>query len=361
MKSDVRRGQRHESNIVKAIGGLMEQARPGEIYSFRILGGGYGAAQVIAAKPGGSGNWLRLLRLDVDSALPPEPSEVAASAAETAISNELDCLWVPAFVPWWAQRIGDAPVRPRAGSERYGAWEFIVIRALVARMTRAGHQVPAWSHDREPVVVDLGGRPGEMRRDSSSIDTRDLLPDVATPVNWQGLSALLRITDLTHEGADRGLLETARRLPFPRHLTWRLPQADMIDLQDTQLLEVDLLAVDRPLTVLLPPTAFALTLDGRYNLVTLDVPDLSEAFWLTLSDGTSSGLPKRSRCVASAAPPFAADRSRAARRIKRACGPYLSRRAGGHRPYRRTAGIEEPAQLYRLRYLRVWCVRQPRP
>jgi len=270
----------------------MEQARPGEIYSFRILGGGYGAAQVIAAKPGGSGNWLRLLRLDVDSALPPEPSEVAASAAETAISNELDCLWVPAFVPWWVQRIGDAPVRPRAGSERYGAWEFIVIRALVARMTRAGHQVPAWSHDREPVVVDLGGRPGEMRRDSSSIDTRDLLPDVATPVNWQGLSALLRITDLTHEGADRGLLETARRLPFLRHLTWRLPQADMIDLRETQLLEVDLLAVDRPLTVLLPPTAFALTLDGRYNLVTLDVPDLSEAFWLTLSDGTSSGLPK---------------------------------------------------------------------
>ena len=93
----------------------MGQARPGEIYSFRILGGGYSAAQVIAAKPD------ELLRLDVDGALPPEPSEVAVSAAESAIADGdeclWDCLWVSAFVPWWAQRIGEAPVRPRASSQ----------------------------------------------------------------------------------------------------------------------------------------------------------------------------------------------------------------------------------------------------
>jgi hypothetical protein len=99
----------------------MGQARPGEIYSFRILGGGYGAAQVIAAKPDGSDPWVQLLRLDVDGALPPEPSEVAVSAAESAIADGdeclWDCLWVSAFVPWWAQRIGEAPVRPRASSQ----------------------------------------------------------------------------------------------------------------------------------------------------------------------------------------------------------------------------------------------------
>ena len=271
----------------------MGQARPGEIYSFRILGGGYGAAQVIAAKPDGRDPWVQLLRLDVDGALPPEPSEVAVSAAESVITDGDAWLWVPAFVPWWAQRIGEAPVRPRASlQESYGGWEGIAIGALLARMKRAGHQVPAWSYDPAPVVVDLGGRPGEMRRDSRRIDTRDLLPDVATPVDWQGLSALLCITDLTHEGADRGLLETARRLPFLRYLRWRLPQADVIDLRETQLLQVNLLAVDRPLTVLLPATAFALTLDGRYDLVTLNVPDLSEPFSLTLSGGTSAGLPK---------------------------------------------------------------------
>ena len=103
----------------------MGQARPGEIYSFRILGGGYGAAQVIAAKPDDSDPWVQLLRLDVDGALPPEPSEVVVSAAD-----EDDwlwgCLWVPAFVPWWAQRIWEASIRPPVSSnESYGAWEGI--------------------------------------------------------------------------------------------------------------------------------------------------------------------------------------------------------------------------------------------
>src|SRR5262249_14107646 len=119
----------------------------------------------------------------------------------------------------------------------------------------------------------------------------DLLPDAGMPVNWRGLSALPGITDLAHENADRGLLEVARQLPFLRYLTWRSPQADVIDLRDTQLLGVDLLAVDRPLTVLLPATTFALSLDGRYDLTTLDVPDLSERFSLTLSGLTSRGIP----------------------------------------------------------------------
>jgi hypothetical protein len=96
----------------------MGQARPGEIYSFRILGGGYGAAQVIAARPDASHPTVQLLRLDFDSTLPPGPSEVAASAT----ADENDCLWMPAFVPWWARRIGEALVRPPASSrESYGA------------------------------------------------------------------------------------------------------------------------------------------------------------------------------------------------------------------------------------------------
>ncbi|HJZ34328.1 MAG TPA: hypothetical protein VKF35_24650 [Hyphomicrobiaceae bacterium] len=270
----------------------MGQARPGEIYSFRILGGGYGAAQVIAAEPDGSDPWVQLLRLDVDGALPPQLSEVAVSAAESAIADQDDCLWVPAFVPWWAQRIGEARVRPRASPRGYGGWEGIAIGAQLARMKRSGHPVPAWSYDPAPVVVDLGGRPSEMRRDSHRLDTRDLLPDGSMPVKWQGLSALSCITDLEYEGADRGLLEVARQLPFLRRLSWRLPQADVIDLRDTQLLELSLLAVDGPLTVLLPATTFALVLDGRHDLMTLNVPDLSERFSLTLSGGTSRGLPK---------------------------------------------------------------------
>jgi hypothetical protein len=134
-------------------------AYPGEIYSIRILGGGYGAAQVIAARPDGSHPTVQLLPLDVDSGLPPGPSGVAASAAESSIADENDCLWVPAFVPWWAQRIGEASVRPPASSkESYGAWEVIAIQALLARMQRAGHRVFSWSYDPALVVVDLGGR-----------------------------------------------------------------------------------------------------------------------------------------------------------------------------------------------------------
>src|SRR5262249_9861453 len=171
----------------------MGQARLGEIYSFRILGGGYGAAQVIAARPDGSDPWVQLLRLDVDGALPPEPSEVVVSAAESAIAVEddylWDRLWVPAFVPWWAQRIGEAPLRPRASSQGYGHCGGIAIGALLARMKRGGHLVPAFSYGPAPGVVGLGGRPGGMRRDSRSLNPRGLLPDVSMPVNWLGLSA----------------------------------------------------------------------------------------------------------------------------------------------------------------------------
>jgi hypothetical protein len=215
------------------------------------------------------------------------------SATESAIADENDYLWVPAFVPWWAQRLGEAMVRPPASSmESYGFWEGMATRALLARMKRAGHRVFSWPYDPAPVVVDLGGRPGEMHRDSHRLNTRDLLPDVDMPVKWQGLSALPGITDLTHEGADRGLLEAVRNLRFMRYLSWRSPQEDVIDLRETQLLNVKLLAVDRPLTVLLPATTFALILDGRYDLVTINVPDLSEPFALTLSGGTSRALPK---------------------------------------------------------------------
>ena len=207
--------------------------------------------------------------------------------------DENDCLWVPAFVPWWAQRIGEAPVRPPTSSnESYGGWEGIAIQALLARMKRAGHRVFSSSYDPAHVVVDLGGRPGEMLRDTHRLSTRDLLPDVDMPVKWQGLSVLPGVTELAHEDADRGLVETARHLPFLRYLNWRSPQENVIDLRETQLLGVNLLAVDRPLTVLLPATTFALTLDGRYDLMTLNVPDLSERFSLTLSGGTSGGLPK---------------------------------------------------------------------
>jgi hypothetical protein len=173
----------------------MGQARPGEIYSFRILGGGYGAAQVIAARPDGSDPIVQLLLLDVDSVPPPEPSEVAA-AAGSAIVDEDDhpwhCLWVPAFVPWGAQHVGEAPVRSRASSPGYGYWEGIAIGALLARMRRAGHQVPAWSYDPAPVVVDLGGRPSEMRRDSSRLKTRDLLTLAWPDRNQQQGRATLR-------------------------------------------------------------------------------------------------------------------------------------------------------------------------
>jgi hypothetical protein len=44
--------------------------------------------------------------------------------------------------------------------------------------------------------------------------------------------------------------------------------------------------------LLLPATTCHLRLDGRYDLVTLNVPDLSERFSLTLDGGASGGLPK---------------------------------------------------------------------
>jgi hypothetical protein len=83
---------------------------------------------------------------------------VAASVAESGIADEDEYLWVPAFVPWWAQRIGEALVRlPPSSKESYGAWELIAIRAWDAGALNTG--VPP----KTPNVTPCGFGTGQIR------------------------------------------------------------------------------------------------------------------------------------------------------------------------------------------------------
>jgi hypothetical protein len=65
-------------------------------------------------------------------------------------------------------------VRPLASSnESYSGWGAIAIQALLARMTRAGHRVPAWSHDPAPVGRH-GGMIDTIRREEACDAILDL-------------------------------------------------------------------------------------------------------------------------------------------------------------------------------------------
>ena len=150
------------------------RAKIGEVYCFRLHGGGYGAIQVVAEDQDRKSPGVQLVRLDIDTDEPPTARQV--DAAQTFHhGKDLYGNWVPALVPWWAQRVEGAAVqRPACEKEAWSGWgalTFCVPRAV--RETYVPR--PEWRYDREPITVSIGGEPFQTSRDDHL--ALDLGPD----------------------------------------------------------------------------------------------------------------------------------------------------------------------------------------
>lgn len=268
------------------------RAKIGEVYCFRLHGGGYGAIQVVAENQDRKSPGVQFVRLDIDTDEPPTARQV--DAAQTFHhGKDLYGTWVPPLVPWWAQRVEGAAVRrPACEKEAWSGW-----RALTFGVPRAVREVyvprPEWRYDREPITISIGGEPFQMSRDNHLLSTWGRMPEGDGPADWAALAPFPCITSICHSGPDRGLIEAVRTShPHVSSIAWTAPQTDVIDLRDTFIYGLTLLDVDRPLTVKLPVTARSLDVKDNAHLLTIEAPVLGEHFGLGLRNDLAQGAPK---------------------------------------------------------------------
>lgn len=273
-------------------------AKIGEVYCFRLHGGGYSAVQIVAEDHGRKPPQVQLICLDVDTDEPPTAQQ--ADAARPAHSGEdLDGTWVPSLVPWWAHRVEGASVRrPACEKEAWGGWgslTFGIPRAARARYIPR----PEWRYDREPIIVNIGGAPFQTSRDQDLFSSFGMMPEGEGPADWAGLASLRCITSFCHFGPDRGLIGAIgdrhphmSALAHVSTLVWTSPPGGVLDFRDTFIDSLVLREIRGPLTVRLPITARSLRLEGAAHLVTVEAPDLGERFSLFLDCDPSQGWPK---------------------------------------------------------------------
>lgn len=273
-------------------------ARTGEVYVFPILGGGFGAVQVVAEDLEGRYPKVRLLSLDLDCAEPPGAEEIARSPAVRRTwageeGTQDDCVWVDPLPPWWARRVEGLQLPPREvdAANAYGGWMALSLRPHFARLARQGRGLPPWVPNLAPVRVDLGGEAAEMVRSGAHLDLRGLLPAAPEPVRWSGLSVLSHAASLTHEGLDRGLLSALAAFPCGE-LSWHAPRDAVLDLRGTWPTRVHVQGIDRPLALQLSGATYQLTLSGALDQVTVEAPDLGPQFSLTVRGKTVDALPR---------------------------------------------------------------------
>lgn len=268
------------------------RAKIGEVYCFRLHGGGYGAIQVVAENQDSKSPGVQLVRLDIDTDEPPTAQQV--DAAQTFHhGKDLYGAWVPPLVPWWAQRVEGAAVqRPACEKEAWSGWRGLTF--CVPRAVRANYVPrPEWRYDREPITISIGGEPFQMSRDDRLLSTWGRMPEGDGPADWAALAPIHCITSICHSGPDRGLIEAVRTShPHLSSIAWTSPQTDVIDLRGTFIDRLALLDIDRPLTVRLPVTARSLDVKDNAHLLTVEAPVFGEHFGLHLRNDLAQGAPK---------------------------------------------------------------------
>jgi hypothetical protein len=268
------------------------RAKIGEVYCFRLHGGGYSAVQIVAESHGRASPSVQLIRLDVDTGEPPTAQQ-ADDARPAHGGEDLHGTWVPDLVPWWAHRVEGATIRrPACEKEAWGGWASLTF--CIPRAVRASYVPrPKWRYDREPITISIGGEPFETSRDDRLLSTLGRMPPGDGPADWPALEPLHCVGSICHAGPDRGLIDAVRSShPHVQSLAWTNPQTDLIDLRGTFFNGLTLLEIDRPLRLILPITVRSLDLKDSANLVTVEAPDLSEHFRLWLREDLARGAPK---------------------------------------------------------------------
>jgi hypothetical protein len=223
------------------------QPRPGDIYSFRLHGGGYGAAQIMRTAPDSHVPHV-IVPFDLISDAPP--------TLETAVNSPLLCpqwrggspdrYYTSGRVPWWMTHLGRIePATYRGHLLPIGSWNAVVEAAPCARWNRPSmveDRVAQGLKDAVPIRIDWNGKVVEGTTDGMAIDVPSLWPEGDAP-----------------DGATLDLSVTG--------LFW-------LRINTTQ-----------PITIDLPATIKQVSLSGAHHLVKLNLPHPYEPFTLHLEGG----------------------------------------------------------------------------
>jgi hypothetical protein len=187
----------------------------------------------------------------------------------------------PPGITW----LGNAPLHPDIPNETssYSGWPYLARQAVLQR--RWDRQLPpeakqaykaAESHLSQRVEIDLGDGPTGRSTGTNLLDLRG-----HGSVRWATLDALPRLTKLSWEGEERGLLDFLAAKPMISDLYWTDPPT-AVDLAETSLTDLSFQG-RAPKTLHLPDGLMALTLpnapaevlaqdDGRWISLTTSQP-----------------------------------------------------------------------------------------
>lgn len=255
--------------------GPTRQARVGDIYAFELVGGRFGACQVVAHNPA-TRSWPRcgerveIVSLDaIWEALPTIAQ--ASQAVPLHRLGELDRWQVEPHPPWYALFVGNcAPVVTVKGScLAFGGWR-----------TNAG--LPRRESEPTPVgltpeiTLDLGGGPWVEHREAWRVFLDPQQTGGGT-VRWSELDRLPELYEISYTGEDAGLISYLRQRQL-RTLYWHGHGQERLSLEGTSLSEITIDAISLR-ELLLPESLEWLTLHGH---CTARVRAAREGRWIRL-------------------------------------------------------------------------------
>lgn len=237
-------------------------ARVGDVYTFRLRDGRFGACQIISERTSGREPQVEVATLDYLKKKKP----TLADAKTLRVMRRDWGFWkadparalVPARVPWWAELVGVLPVVEtfRESCRSYGLWQ---------------SALAAWSRD--------------------AWKAREKVKAAAKPIELEGVTKHPTMEEYRYQGNDPRFVDYIVQRKI-RDAKWKLRGLETIDLSGSIIAELTLEIGDAPLTLRAPSTLEQLTIVGPAHRVTVSGGAYAFPFRLRIVSPTIVAPPK---------------------------------------------------------------------
>ena len=242
-------------------------ARVGEVYTFRVRDGRFGACQVIAEHTSGREAQVEVATLDYLKKKKP----TLADAKELRVMRQDWGFWsgeparivVSARPPWWAELVGALPALETFDKPcgAYGLWQ-----SALARWYRE-----SWT-------------------------AREKVEAAAEPIELEGVTKHVTMERYRYDGNDPRFVDYIVQRKI-RTAHWKVRGLKTIDLSRSIIAELALEVGDAPLTLHVPSTLEELTVFGSAHRVTVTGGAFGFPFRLRIVSPTIIGPPKGMEAV----------------------------------------------------------------
>lgn len=276
----------------------MKAIERGDVYAMPILGGKWGAVQVLAIE---SKDKVEIATLDAMWDAPPTVKQLVKRKVQRqdwgSWEDRPDRVFVDARVPPEARFVANIPVvetfdEPCLSYSAWGAsapfwsWRWNV---ALTKKDRARYHVGI---DMDEIPIDLGAGPGMLRKDTWRLrlgGEHGEVPLPKTKVKWSALD-VFGLTEIDYTGSDPGFLAFVRSQRTLNTVRWRQHGQSKIDLRDTLITHLVLDAAKAPVKVIAPRYLDSLTLGGAIERFTIDLAHVGHPFGVTFE---GKELPKK--------------------------------------------------------------------